>query len=362
MPSLRHDKNRNRKEDWNMKTHEMSIDQPLRISRKLALASTMVAFALTVPWSAASAAGAKDITIALVLNDLTNPVSLPLRKGAEDAAAELGFKLITVGPSPSTAQAQIALLETMPTQGAKGVVLLPVDSEALVPAVDATVDGGIPVVTTELDAPKSKRAFFFFGGANPVDQGKASADRVFEHYKAAGATGTIAYVITSCLPTVTGQQDRMSGFVNRAAELNKGSPFQLQQVGFYNTTTDPAKNFANIQNIYTAEGGSIGLAYAMCGPDTQNWGQVLKQNGDKKIFVAGYDWLPATLDLIEEGWVGWAQGSSLYAEGNHTVKVLYDHLANGTALPTGALNGNAVWADKGNIAEVRNSPDVKMGK
>jgi ABC-type sugar transport system substrate-binding protein len=328
----------------------------------LAAAALAVALA-TGSWTGAAAAtAAKDITIALVLNDLTNPVSLPLRKGAEDAAAELGFKLITVGPSPSTAQGQIALLETMETQGAKGVVLLPVDSEALVPAIDATVAGGIPVVTTELDAPTSKRSFFFFGGANPVDQGKFSADRVFQHFKDAGAKGTINFVITSCLPTVTGQQDRMNGFVNRVAELNKGSPFQLQQVGFYNTTTDPAKNFANTQNIYTAEGGKIGLAYAMCGPDTQNWGQVLKQNNDHNIVVAGYDWLPATLDLIEEGWIAWAQGSSLYQEGNHTTKVLFDHLANGTALPTGAQNGDAVWADKSNIADVRNSPDVKMAK
>ena len=324
-----------------------------------AVAAVMVAAA----WSGAAAQkAAGDITIALVLNDLTNPVSLPLRKGAEDAAAELGFKLITVGPSPSTAQAQIALLDTMETQGVNGVILLPVDSEALVPAINATVDGGIPVVTTELDAPTSKRSFFFFGGAAPIDQGKFSADRVFQYFKDKGATGTINFVITSCLPTVTGQQDRMKGFVDEVAVLNNGSPFTLQQVGFYNTTTDPAKNFANIQNIYTAEGGNIGLAYAMCGPDTQNWGHVLKQNNDKAITVAGYDWLPATLDLIEEGWVAWAQGSSLYQEGNHTAKVLFDHLANGTPLPEGAQNGEAVWADTTNIAQVRESPDVKMAK
>ncbi len=55
-----------------------------------------------------------------------------------------------------------------------------------------------------------------------------------------------------------------------------------------------------------------------------NWGKVLKQNDDHSILVAGYDWLPDTLDLIEEGWVGWAQGSSVYQEGNHTAKVLFD--------------------------------------
>jgi ABC-type sugar transport system substrate-binding protein len=340
----------------------MNVQSMHKIGRRRAvsmLAATGLALA-GATWS--GTAVAKDITIALVLNDLTNPVSLPLRKGAEDAAAELGFKLITVGPSPSTAQGQIALLQDMETQKVNGVILLPVDSLALVPAIDATVAAGTPVVTTELDAPTSKRAFFFFGGANTVDQGKFSADRVFKHFADAGTKGTVNYVITSCLPTVTGQQDRMNGFVNEVAELNAKSPFKLQQVGFYNTTTDPAKNFANIQNIYTAEGGKIGLAYAMCGPDTQNWGQVLKQNGDHAILVAGYDWLPATLDLIEDGWVGWAQGSSLYAEGNHTAKVLFEHLANGTALPAGATNGDAVFADPTNLKDIRNSPDVKMGK
>ena len=325
------------------------------------LAGIVAATTLVAGMTAGAAAQSpEDISIALVLNDLTNPVSAPLRKGAEDAAAELGFQLETVGPSPSTAEGQIALLQNMAAQEVDGIILLPVDSDALVPAIDAVVDEGIPVVTTELDAPDSKRAFFFFGGANTFDQGRFSADRVFEHFAEAGATGPINYVVTSCLPTVTGQQDRLNGFIERVNELNADSPFQLFQVGFYNTTTDPARNLANIQNIYTADGENIQLAYAMCGPDTQNWGQVLKQNDDKGILVAGYDWLPATLDLIEEGWIGWAQGSSLYQEGNHTARVLFDHLANGTELPTGAQSGEAVWADASNLEEVRNSPDVTM--
>jgi ABC-type sugar transport system substrate-binding protein len=97
----------------------------------------------------------------------------------------------------------------------------------------------------------------------------------------------------------------------------------------------------------------------MCGPDTQNWGTVLKQKGNKDILVAGYDWLPETLNLIEQGWVGWAVGSSLYDEGLHTFTVLYDHVANGKPLPTGVTHGDSTFASKDNLAEVRQSPDVK---
>jgi simple sugar transport system substrate-binding protein len=306
----------------------------------------------------ASGTPQKKITIALVLNDLTNPVSLPLRKGAEDMAKKFGFTLKIVGPTPSTAQQQIALLEDLTAQKVSAIVLLPVDSDALVPEIDKVIAAGIPVVTTELDAPNSKRTFFYFGGKFPLEQGKLSADKVFEYYTSKSATGEIDFVVTSCLPTVTGQQDRRKGFEDEVAVKNSGSPFTLKEIGFFDTSTDPAKNLGNVQNIYTAKGKDMELAYAMCGPDTQNWGTVLKQNNNHNIVVAGYDFLPNTLDLIEQGWVAWAQGSSLYSDGVFTMTKLYEHFANGAALPTGSIQGDAVFATLANIQEIRNSPDV----
>jgi ABC-type sugar transport system substrate-binding protein len=307
-------------------------------------------------------AAAKKVHLTLILNDLTNPVSVPLRKGAEDAAKELGFDLKIVGPNPATAQEQINTLQNVQTQKPDGIVILPVDTGALTPAIDRAVAAGIPVATTELDAPKSKRSFFYFGGDPPLDQGKMSADKVFETLKSEGAKGTVNFVVTSCLPTVEGQQQRRSGFEDRVKELNASSSFQLKEAGFYNTTTDPAKNLANIKNIYTAKGSSIQVAYAMCGPDTQNWGTVLKQKGNKKVLVAGYDWLPETLNLIEQGWVRWSLGSSLYDEGHSTFKTMYEHAANGKALPTGFTHGKSTYATKDNLTEVRASPDVQATK
>ena len=58
----------------------------------LLLAAIVAGLTGVAAGKATAATAAKDVTIALVLNDLTNPVSLPLRKGAEDAAKELGFK------------------------------------------------------------------------------------------------------------------------------------------------------------------------------------------------------------------------------------------------------------------------------
>jgi ribose transport system substrate-binding protein len=312
--------------------------------------------------SGGSTSSVKKITLALVLDDLTNPVELPLRKGAENAAAKYGFTLKVVGPSPTTAQAQISLMQDLQTQKVTGTVILPVDSSALVPAINNMVSAGIPVATTEIDAPTSQRLFYYFGGSLPLDQGALQADKVFAYLKAKNATGTVNYVVTSCLPTITGQQDRRQGFEQEVAKLNAGSAFKLKEVGFYNTTTDPAKNLTNIQNVYTAKHSSIQVAYAMCGPDTQNWGTVLKENGNHSILVAGYDWLPTTLDLIQQGWVGWSLGSSLYQEGLHTFTLLYEHFAHGAPLPSGVVHGTSTFATQANITTVRNSPDVKYAQ
>ena len=298
------------------------------------------------------------MTLALVLDDLTNPVELPLRKGAKDAAAKLGFNLKIVGPSPNTAQQQISLMQDLVAQKVNGIVILPVDSSALVPAINDAVAAGVPVATTEIDAPTSKRSFFYFGGTPPLQQGMMEADQVAAHFKASKTTGAVNYVVTSCLPTVTGQQDRRKGFEQEAAKLNKTDGFQLKEIAFANTTTDPAKNLVNIQNLYTAHHSQMQVAYAMCGPDTQNWGTVLSRNNDHNILVAGYDWLPKTLDLIGQGWVAWSLGSSLYDEGFHTFTVLYQHAASGEPLPTGFAHGTSTYADKADLAAVRKSPDV----
>jgi ribose transport system substrate-binding protein len=340
-----------------------------RTARKRRLFVLALAFTVTLALAATAQSGVHgamqasathaNVTLALVLDDLTNPVELPLRKGAKDAAKKLGFTLKIVGPSPNTAQQQISLMQDLTAQKVNGIVILPVDSSALVPAINAAVDAGIPVATTELDAPTSKRSFFYFGGTPPLQQGMMQADKVEAHFKAKGATGTVNYVVTSCLPTVTGQQDRRKGFEQEAAKLNKtNKKFQLKEIAFANTTTDPAKNLVNVQNLYTAHHSQMQVAYAMCGPDTQNWGTVLSRNNDHNILVAGYDWLPKTLDLVGQGWVGWSLGSSLYDEGLHTFTVLFAHAAKGGKLPTGFTHGSSIYATKANLAAVRKSPDV----
>lgn len=302
---------------------------------------------------------AKSVTIGFVLPDLQNPIFVPMRTGASKAAKKFGFTLKLVGPASGDAPGQISLIQDLTTQHVNGIIVVPVDAKAVNPAIDAAVNQGITVATANLDAVGSKRAFYY--GPNAKLEGKLEGKRVLSTLHKARLKGKVNFVITSCLPSVTGQLDRRAGF--EATVKNGANPyrktFTMHEAGFYNTTTDPVKNLANIKNIYTAKSSSIRVVYAMCAPDTENWGKVVKQNNNHHLLIAGHDWLPQTLNLIGEGWIPWSLGESPYDMGYTSSKLVYDHVALGKPLPHGILFAKSIFATKKNLAKIRKSPDAQ---
>jgi len=322
----------------------------------LGLLSSLAACGTSMDVTATPVA-AKKLTLAFVLPDLQNPIFVPMRKGAQDAADKLGFTLKLVGPQPAGAQQQIALIQDLVQQKADGIIVVPIDSTALNPAINAAVAAGVVVATANLDAPDSKRAFYY--GVNGRKEGEDQGTKTLDTLHGKGTKGEVKYVVTSCLPSVTGQQDRRAGFESVVNTKNTyASDFQMKEVGFYDTSTDPAKNLVNVQNIYTAK-PDVNVVYAMCAPDTQNWGKTVKEHSNHNILIVGHDWLPGTLDLIGEGWVPWSLAESPYDTGYASLQLVYDHLANNKPLPSGSLFAKSVFADKSNLDEIRKSPDAQ---
>lgn len=347
------------KESIKIQTDSRSVDRAGRNARRVL---PLLAFALVVlPILAACGTpeagkgqGNQKVTLGFILPDLQNPIFVPMRTGAQDAAKKYGFELKLVGPQPPGVQGQISLIQDLVQQKVNGIILVPSDATGLNKAIDDAITAGVPVATANLDAPESKRAFYY--GPNALQEGQLQGQKVLDMLKKQGATGNVAYLITSCLPSVTGQLDRRKGF---ETTVNKQSgTFTMKEVGFFDTSTDPAKNLSNIQNIYTSQ-SKVDVIYAMCAPDTQNWGKVLKDNNNKKVLLAGHDWLPGTLDLIDEGWVPWSLGESPYDMGFSPLEKMYEYAANGKELPTGVIFAKSMFADKSNMQEIRKSPDAQ---
>ncbi len=89
--------------------------------------------------------------IGLTTPDITLPFFVVLSKAAEEKAAELGIELVPMHLTAYEAAGQIAILEDLVRQKVDAIVIAPVDSQSLVPAIEEANQAGIPVVAVDVE-------------------------------------------------------------------------------------------------------------------------------------------------------------------------------------------------------------------
>lgn len=117
---------------------------------KTLMTSLLGAIAMGALFSApAQAAG---IGACLITKTDTNPFFVKMREGAKAKAAELGVDLKTyAGKDDGDNEGQVAAVETCMADGAKGILITPSDTKAIVPTIKKARDAGILVIA--LDTP-----------------------------------------------------------------------------------------------------------------------------------------------------------------------------------------------------------------
>ena len=127
--------------------------------RGLAVAATVLALAGAVSAcnrdsgdAAASGGGGGDTIVGLVTKTDTNPFFVKMKEGAQKAATEQGVKLQTyAGKQDGDNESQVQAIENLISAGAKGVLITPNDSKAIVPSIDKAKQAGMLVIA--LDTP-----------------------------------------------------------------------------------------------------------------------------------------------------------------------------------------------------------------
>jgi len=85
--------------------------------------------------------------VTLVLKNLVNPMWLAVKEGAEDAAEKYGVELTVLAPlKADNNEEQIRQVEDAITKQADAIVLIPSDSQGIIPAVEKANQAGIPVI------------------------------------------------------------------------------------------------------------------------------------------------------------------------------------------------------------------------
>ena len=100
-----------------------------------------------------AACGGSDedkVTLGLIVKQDTNPFWVTMRETAQDAAGDNNVELLTAaGRSDVDNESQVAALDDMTRRGAKGILIAPADSTAVVPAIEKARAAGVTVIAVD---------------------------------------------------------------------------------------------------------------------------------------------------------------------------------------------------------------------
>ncbi len=122
-----------------------------------------IAGAAALAAMAASPASAEDIIAGLITKTDTNPFFVKMREGAKAKAKEAGIELRTyAGKYDGDNETQVEAIESLIAAGAKGILITPSDSAAIVPTIEKARAAGILVIAldTQLEPPNAADATF----------------------------------------------------------------------------------------------------------------------------------------------------------------------------------------------------------
>lgn len=105
--------------------------------------------ATQAPAAGSSSASGQPI-FGLITKTETNPFFVKMKEGAQAKATELGAKLMTgAGAKDGDNEGQVTALENMVNAGAKGILITPSDTKAIVPSIQKARDKGVVVIALD---------------------------------------------------------------------------------------------------------------------------------------------------------------------------------------------------------------------
>ena len=187
-----------------------------KLTGSVATVSTALAafaFASALGLGAAPAL-ADDFELAMVIKSTTNPYYKATLLGAQIAAKETGGKVDNYGPTESSAQAQVDIINNLADRHIPGIAVAPSDPDAVVPAMKRAQKLGAKVITFDADSGAEGRPFF-------VNQ--ATSDAIGRYgavllIKAMGPNPKGKVAIVSAQPTAANQNLWIESFKDEIAK------------------------------------------------------------------------------------------------------------------------------------------------
>ncbi len=131
--------------------------------------SIVAGLGLAASMMGSSAIAQDNMRIALVVKALGIGFFEAAAEGAEEAAAELGnVEIIYTGPTDTTAEGQIEVINSLIAQGVDAIAISANDPDALVPALKKAMDRGITVISWDSGVAEGGRQMHLNPSSTPL--------------------------------------------------------------------------------------------------------------------------------------------------------------------------------------------------
>jgi ribose transport system substrate-binding protein len=179
---------------------------------------------------------AQDLRIGLAVSTLNNPFFVDLKEGAESMAEEMGVEILVVDAQDDAA-AQLSSVEDLLIKQIDVLIVNPVDGNAVVSAITAANDVGVPVITVDRGAEGGEVVSHI--ASDNVAGGEMAGDFIAEQLNEEGKV-----VELEGIPGTSAARDRGKGF-NQAMDKYEGMEVIARQpAGF-----DRAEGMTVMENI-----------------------------------------------------------------------------------------------------------------
>jgi len=206
------------------------------------------------------------------------------------AAANPGVEVIFgQGTSATDIEGQIALIESMVTQGVQGIALTPVDP-TVAPALDKAVAAGVKIVLMDNDIPgwEGRTAL---ATTDNYNAGKIAG----EHLKTLLKDGDTLGILEG-VPGVPALDDRVNGMLEGLQSVK----VEIVGRGGTNCTEELGINLA--QDLLTAN-PDLKAIYAACGPPAAGAARAIENAGiaPENIVLVGFDFCCGEAEALTAG-------------------------------------------------------------
>ena len=251
--------------------------------------------------------GGKPI-VGLITKTDTNPFFVKMKEGAQKAADANGLTLQGfAGKKDGDNEAQVQAIESLISAGAKGILITPSDSKAIVPEIDKAKQAGMLVVALDTPTDPASAVDATFATDN-FQAGLLIGQWAKAKLGAAGATAKIAMLdLNANQVSVDVKRDQgfLQGFGVDVADENKiGDESDPRIVG--HDVTDGAEEGGRtaMENLLQKDPG-ITLVYTINEPAAAGAYQALKAAGqDKAVTIVSVDGGCPGVQAVKAGQIG----------------------------------------------------------